>query len=76
MLNFFVRYFDHNGIPKQRIYQVDAGREHHQLAAVEVCKSLESEGCSPDLIVRIPGEYTQKELEDLCKNGLPQNLLR
>ena len=76
MLSFFVSYFDPNGVPKQRIYQVNAEREHHHQAAVKVCTSLESEGCSPDIIAHIPGEYSPKELEELCKNGLPQCLLR
>lgn len=60
----------------QRTYQVNAGREHHRLAAEEICKRLKAEGCTPGLIARIPGEYIPKELEELCKNGLPQSLLR
>ena len=76
MLNFFVGYFDPAGVAMQRTYQVNAGREHHRLAAEEICKRLKAEGCTPGLIARIPGEYIPKELEELCKNGLPQSLLR
>ena len=58
----------------ERTYQVNAGREHHHLAAEKICKQLKAEGCTPGLVARIPGDYTPKELEELCKNGLPQSL--
>ena len=58
----------------QRTYQVNAGREHHRLAAAGISKQLKAEGCTPELIARIPGDYTPKELELLCENGLPKSL--
>jgi hypothetical protein len=72
MLNFFVGYFDPAGVAMERTYQVNTGREHHRLAAAEISKQLEAEGCTPELIARIPGDYTPKELEQLCENGLPR----
>lgn len=74
MLNYFVGYFDPAGVAMQRTYQANAGREHHRLAAAEISKQLKAEGCIPELIVRIPGDYSLTELEQLCENGLPQSL--
>ena len=74
MLNFFVGYFDPTGVATQRVFQSDGGREHHRSAAVDIIRRLYAEGCTPGLITRIPGDYSLKELEQLCENGLPQSL--
>ena len=75
MLDFFVGYFDPAGVPMQRTYQVNAGREQYRQAAEQIIKCLTAEGCRPSLIARLPGNYTLKELELLCENGLPQSLM-
>ena len=74
MLNFFVGYFDPAGVAMHRVFQSNGGREHHRSAAVEIIRRLNAEGCTPGLIARIPGDYSLKELEQLCENGLPQSL--
>lgn len=74
MLNFFVGYFDPAGVATHRVFQSNGGREHHRSVAVEIIRRLNAERCTPRLIVRIPGDYSLKELEQLCENGLPQSL--
>ena len=75
MLNFLVDYLNPAGVETHITYQANAGRQHRRLAAVEICRRLKAEGCTPTLIASIPGEYSLEELEQLCKKGPPSNLL-
>lgn len=75
MLNFLVDYLDPAGVNWHTSFQAEAGSRYHQMAAVEICRRLKAEGCTPQLVTCILGDYTLAELELLCKNGLPQSLL-
>lgn len=75
MLNFLVDYVDPTGVDWHTSFQANAGRQHRRLAAVEICRHLKAEGCTPTLIASIPGDYTLEELERICKKGPPSNLL-
>lgn len=73
-MNFLVDYLDSDGVERHTSFKADAERQHRRMATLQICRCLKAEGYTPQQITCIPGDYSFAELEQMCKNGLPQSI--